>query len=843
MLPSPENALFDASQYAFFGQEDVEEVELGGLDEEEDGIPVVGYGDDEYHLFDKEEGSGIGSLSDIDDLTTTFSKLNKVVTGPRHPGVIGDRGSGSISRESSSVTEWQQEADFPDWLDQHMFDTENCQEGKRWSSQPHSSSLHLMEAKPLGRTSSYPQEQPQQHFSSEPPLYRASSYPQQQQEQHFSSEPPLYRTSSYPQQQQKQPHFSSEPIFVPKSSFTSFPPPGGRSQQASPRNHSQHLNISSITGGHQMPFSAPNSPLSSSNLHLAGLHHGVHYGGNMGQVNPPGLSISSLTQNHWASHAGLFHGDQSNLLNNRFRQQFPHQKGLLSTQLIPTQQQLQQQRMHLPVQPSLAHFSALQSQVFNALPSIPSHLGKYGWADMRDQRLKSSQRVRQNMRSIPQGSDSNDQKTDNCYPQFRSKYMTAEEIESILRMQHAATHGNDPYVYDYYHQARLAKKAAELGSKRRFCPVHPKEVTSRSRNSAESHPHLHVDALGRLSFSSIRRPSPLLEVDPPSSALGNGNSEQVSEKPLEQEPMLAARIMIEDGLCLLLDVDDIDRLLQFSQPQDGGTQLRRRRQVLLEGLAASLQLVDPLGKSGNPVGLDFKDDIVFLRLVSLPKGRKLLSRYLQLLFPGSDLARIVCMAIFRHLRFLFGGLPSDVGAAETITDLAKTVSTCINGMDLNALSACLAAVVCSSEQPPLRPLGSPAGDGASVILKSVLERATQLLTGPHGASNCSTPNPALWQASFDAFFTLLTKYCVSKYDSIVQSIYAQSQPTTEIFSSEAARAISREMPVELLRASLPHTDELQRKLLLDFAHQSMPVTGINAHEGSSGRVTPESVKS
>lgn len=33
----------------------MEEVELGGLDEEEDGIPVVGYGDDEYHLFDKEE--------------------------------------------------------------------------------------------------------------------------------------------------------------------------------------------------------------------------------------------------------------------------------------------------------------------------------------------------------------------------------------------------------------------------------------------------------------------------------------------------------------------------------------------------------------------------------------------------------------------------------------------------------------------------------------------------------------------------------------------------------------------------------------------------------------------
>ena len=50
-----ENALFDASQYAYFGQKAMDEVELGGLEDEEDGSPAVGYGDDEYHLFDKEE--------------------------------------------------------------------------------------------------------------------------------------------------------------------------------------------------------------------------------------------------------------------------------------------------------------------------------------------------------------------------------------------------------------------------------------------------------------------------------------------------------------------------------------------------------------------------------------------------------------------------------------------------------------------------------------------------------------------------------------------------------------------------------------------------------------------
>jgi hypothetical protein len=74
--------------------------------------------------------------------------------------------------------------------------------------------------------------------------------------------------------------------------------------------------------------------------------------------------------------------------------------------------------------------------------------------------------------------------------------------------------------------------------------------------------------------------------------------------------MLAARITIEDGLCLLLDVDHIDRLLQFSQQQDGGLQLRNRREALLEKLAESLQLVDPLAPNKNVVSNNLVMDCV-----------------------------------------------------------------------------------------------------------------------------------------------------------------------------------------------------------------------------------------
>ena len=50
-----DSKLFDASQYEFFGQHAVEGVELGGLENDKDDIPVFGSVDDEYQLFEREE--------------------------------------------------------------------------------------------------------------------------------------------------------------------------------------------------------------------------------------------------------------------------------------------------------------------------------------------------------------------------------------------------------------------------------------------------------------------------------------------------------------------------------------------------------------------------------------------------------------------------------------------------------------------------------------------------------------------------------------------------------------------------------------------------------------------
>lgn len=837
-----DGALFDASQYAFFGKDVAEEVELGGLDDVNDYIPSVTFNEEEF-FHNEEETDDVRSLSDIDDLTTTFSKLNKIVSGPKSAGVIGDR----VSRENSSASEWSQRDDVPYWVD------EGSQDGKRWSSHPHSSVAHIQESKPLYRTSSYPEQQRQlqhqlQHRSSEPvpnwfdqQLYdsetaeadrRWSSHPHSP-ISHLEGPMPLHRTSSYPDKQQELHRFLSEPIWAPKSSFTSYPPPGGRSQQSSPNYSTGQLNIPYAGGAHMALSSQNRSHLFNSASHLGGPKYEPHLSGNLAQFNT-GSPLNNRIQNQWVNQTGLYLGDNSNLLNNMLQQQLYHHNGSVSPHLLPQLQQ-QQHRLHYPVQASAGLMSGLQPHLFNH--HLPS-----GSSIVRENRQKPTRKHRVSQ----QGSNASGQKSESCSIQFRSKYMSSEEIESILKMQLAAvTHFNDPYIDDYYHQASLAKKPSGAKFKFSFCPTKMKDLSSRARANTEPHRFLQVDTIGRISYLPIRQPRPLLEVDPPNSSASGGSERIISEKSLEQEPLFAARITIEDGLCLLLDVDDIDRFLKCNLLQDGGTQFARRRNVLLEGLATSLHLVDPLGKNGHKAGLTAKDDLVFLRLASISKGRKLLAKYLRLLDPGSELVRIVCMAIFRHLRFLFGSIPSDSAAAETASDLAMVICQCIEGMDLGSLGACLAAVVCSSEPPPLRPLGSPAGDGASLLLVSVLESATELLTDSQAASNKKLGNRSFWQGSFDEFFDLLTKYCMNKYQSIMQSLVIQGEQNVAAIGSDAAKVVSKEMPVELLRASLPHTNDRQRKLLLDFAQRSSPVAGFNSYAGSSSssRVNSETVLS
>ncbi|CAN8240386.1 unnamed protein product [Cochlearia groenlandica] len=734
--PPTVSSLFDASQYDFFGIDVVEEFELGGLEEEDDILSSSGFS------FHKQEVEDSRPLSEVDDLATTFSKLNGDTGLYRNTGPITDR----RSRQNSLEPEWTHGKELPDWFGPQIMDSDAIKDDKVWPKPP---------------------------FSSLDPN-RRMQYPEPQRQIH---------------QNHNQQQFPSEPVLVPKPSFVSYPPPGS----ILPDQRSGHPNIPYHSGGPQI--GSPNF----SNFPNSQPHGSPQLTGNMPEFSHA-LPLNNRPPAQWMNRQNMHPGDNNGIMNNAMLQQPPHQNGLM-----PPKMQGSQTMLHHRMQP----------QLFNPHLSRSSSSGSYdgmlGFVDPREARPGSAQGNRQNIHFHQQGFDGGVQRR---YP-FRSKYMSAQELENILRVQLVATHSNDPYVDDYYQQACLAKKSADAKVKHHFCPNHLRDLHPCARTNNEPHAFLQVDALGRVPFSSIRRPRPLLEMDPPNSTKSGKVEVRATNKPLDEEPMLAARVYIENGLNLFLDVDDIDRFLGFNQLQDGGNQLKQKRQALLESLAVTLQLVDPFAKNGQSRS---HDDFLFLRIISLPKGRKLLVRYLQLIYPDSDLMRIVCMAIFRHLRSLFGVLSSNPDIAKTTNKLTNVVNSCIHKMDLGQISASLAAVSCSSEQPPLRPLNSPVGDGASTVLKSTLDRASELLQ----ANNFNNAGMALWRASFNEFFNLLMKHCISKYDSIMQSTNSQLPPqfATEI-SDAAAQAIVREMPIELLRSSFPHIDEQQKRILMEFLKRSM----------------------
>lgn len=186
---------------------------------------------------------------------------------------------------------------------------------------------------------------------------------------------------------------------------------------------------------------------------------------------------------------------------------------------------------------------------------------------------------------------------------------------------------------------------------------------------------LPLSGLGKVVLSNIRTPKMLMDVSGTSTskaatpgkaaaaaaaAAAGGSKAAPPARPLEQEPMLAARIMVEDCMLLLCDVEDIDRLFAASAAQTSPTNigmhvppvapapltapqaqaLLQRRGALLNGIAASFRLPDvPMaaaagaaadGSSGN--------DGVFVRILALPKGRSLIGKTLKLMFTAPSAA-------------------------------------------------------------------------------------------------------------------------------------------------------------------------------------------------------------
>ena len=161
-------------------------------------------------------------------------------------------------------------------------------------------------------------------------------------------------------------------------------------------------------------------------------------------------------------------------------------------------------------------------------------------------------------------------------------------------------------------------------------------------------------------YSNIRTPKVLMDLSADAghpaerhaAAPRTADEGSTPARPLEQEPLLAARIMVEDCIDLLMDVDDIDRLLASrgwgtggagggvagtGRPEPPQLLLRQRRALLLVGIASSFRLPNTPSASASSSAVAGGEaaaalgDGVFFRIMALTKGRSLLARTLKLI--------------------------------------------------------------------------------------------------------------------------------------------------------------------------------------------------------------------
>ncbi|KAJ9508118.1 hypothetical protein QJQ45_021457 [Haematococcus lacustris] len=271
---------------------------------------------------------------------------------------------------------------------------------------------------------------------------------------------------------------------------------------------------------------------------------------------------------------------------------------------------------------------------------------------------------------------------------YSGQMMTESEasVRNIMQIMFKAVHNGTPYQEDYYYQA-FVNKHSHARNARIFKPeaLHDLSADIVKLDPSAAVKFVDLDGLGKIVLGNIRTPKVLMDLtsaldglpEQLGEALGGENASgrlgsgllsgvtangPVAAKPLEQEPRLAARIMVEDCLTLLLDVDDINRCFLAAQAA-GHTQpensagLRQRRTLLETGVTAAFRLpatpsgagaadtqaassIDSVDSKGCGVvhgagsgaeGGGGSDDGVFLRIMALPKGRSLLARALRVL--------------------------------------------------------------------------------------------------------------------------------------------------------------------------------------------------------------------
>lgn len=253
------------------------------------------------------------------------------------------------------------------------------------------------------------------------------------------------------------------------------------------------------------------------------------------------------------------------------------------------------------------------------------------------------------------------------------KHMTADEIDQLVTQQRMALRFST-YAEDYHYQQTAARLYANqpppktapplTGIHRPIC-MEPLDAPPRTVP-----PELNVGVLGKIVFSSLKRPRPLVQIDVPTSQAGPerlGSSPAVAaldSGTWQRRHLLEA---CEDGLLLALLLADLGSVVP-QLPSHEQPVFLAQQQALVAALVQVLNAC--VGPSVLP------------SLLQISKGRQLLARSLQILPVAQRLATL--MVLLRAVPLLLA-LPPSALAAHLAPVLLATCNSLATPSALDAL--------------------------------------------------------------------------------------------------------------------------------------------------------------
>ncbi|XP_049848368.1 uncharacterized protein LOC126314436 [Schistocerca gregaria] len=237
---------------------------------------------------------------------------------------------------------------------------------------------------------------------------------------------------------------------------------------------------------------------------------------------------------------------------------------------------------------------------------------------------------------------SKDRKSYNRRPTWRksSRRMKAHEIESLIRMQEYQLHTDNPWIDNYYqNNQELLSNPSGYRFHRPLCdPPRSQRKRKESDNS-----------LGRITFQTPRAPRQVIDLDPPPPY------QRPNPIPLNT---YAIHLLIENVYETLLKLEDLHQLekcLSNKQQPPSNTlrtpltqsDIHAKKQPLFSVILSLLD-VPPIDSPNSSTHTTYSDwENFMLRLISIPKGSRLISRLLPLL--PSSISLSLLKFFIRHL--------------------------------------------------------------------------------------------------------------------------------------------------------------------------------------------------